>query len=957
MAGTETTNLPVATDVDDLLGNYEGSTVRVALRRLAALVSTVLGPSYQTRAELFDDLAWPDGASGTVWGGSTEAYKGVYRKSGASGAGSWSRVGDLPVNSLTEAQLAAKADATDLAAASDRLGKIYVSRDDAVAKLTAAPLPVTILRIVTIEGDALVVRGRLVSTDDPLFDSSPQWGVVSRLDVAAERSHRIAAIRDAGVMALVSVAGTPDAITASLTPSMIAGGATLSGVSTVELIPVAANTGPVTLDLGEGPVSVRAGDGAEMVAGTLVAGRSYWLRRRGAVWRVVAGGVTATEMAAEATARVNATRDTGVLPLTSIGGTADAITAIINPAVGVPVSGLSTVELIPAATNTGEVTLAVGADPARPVCHADGAPLAAGALLAGRSYLLRQRATQWRIISGDATAADLARKANVTDLAMEAALRTAAVEAVATVLAEVNAEIDRPFEAIVNDGTHWIDFDAGRRAIGGFDRTGWVGILSDRTIANFGPRFLAMPNLSMVIETVQGQFARVLDWDEGGRAMLLWRPGPDGGYDGHFAQEFWDRGREKLNLANVVDEQYVTLSICLSQSLLFMGGDSDVAPLYPDVDTDTALMIGGLRRADGIAAGLPGPRSMTYDYTTPGTGFVSVDPAGRDPSGAYYAVKGYNGWRKKYGLIRRRNVGMLWGQPGEHITRFNGVLGDTPGNLTDSIHHWDNLMYWMDEAARLAAAGDLIPRVDLLVTQGTSSKADADPMLHARTLRQLIVDLRREFDQRGFEDATVYFTQPGGDADTTGSGTEHWQVTQSYLDLAEDGYGVLVTPEAPIRIWDNNVHFGEIAGEALLGQYNWARAAREAGLSWTIRKPVVTRSGLMVTLDYASLWDGEMWEAEPDRYAGQGINQYLGYTCQGATITGMEMVGRKIRLTFDAVPLRIDYMMQSQNVIPLNDGYTAFRGLLATTTRMRDPLNSAVVHRRRMPSHRVAVPQ
>lgn len=413
---------------------------------------------------------------------------------------------------------------------------------------------------------------------------------------------------------------------------------------------------------------------------------------------------------------------------------------------------------------------------------------------------------------------------------------------------------------------------------------------------------------------------------------------------------------EEIDPLAGVDQDYVTLSICLTQSLLYMGGDDDEAPVYPDVDTATALMIGGLQREDGVALDMTGPRSWAYDYTVPGTGFVSPDPTPTNPGGAYYAVKGYNGWRKKYGLITRRNVGTLWGQSGDHITRYNAVLGDAPSPLVDNTSHWDNLMYWLDEATRLAEAGDLIPRVDLLMVQGTSSKQDADPDLHAETARQLIVDLRSEFDDRGMEDAMIYFTQPGGDTDTTPGG-EHWYVTQSYLDLAEQGYGVLVAPEAYIQIFDNNVHFGEVAGEQLLGMYNWARAAREAGRSWTIRKPNVTRDGLVVTLDYASLWDGEMWEIEPDRYAGQGIDQFMGYTCDEAVITGMDIVGRQVRLTFDTVPLWIDYMMQSQDVRPLDDGYTAFRGRMVTTSRMRDPLNPNILHRRRMPSHGVAVPQ
>ncbi len=532
---------------------------------------------------------------------------------------------------------------------------------------------------------------------------------------------------------------------------------------------------------------------------------------------------------------------------------------------------------------------------------------------------------------------------------------------------EVSASFEGAIVEVTGPAETRQDFSTGHHALW-VDRTGKTLVALTASGLHFRPADELIDDLVPQIAPALGidtphLAPEVLDgWslieDRAGRTLL--RLAPDG-LDFRVSAGLVDRIRAGLELEAPdplagVDPQYVTLTVCLTQSLLFMSSDADTAPVYPDVDPLTALMIGGLQRSDGVALTMAGPGSMAYDTAAHGTGFVSPDPAPADPSGAYYAVKGYNGWRRKYGLIQRRNVGTLWGQSGDHITRYNAIMGDSPAAFPDTTTHWTNLMFWLDEACRIAAAQNLIPRLDLYVIQGTSSKQDADPLQHATTLRNLIVALRGQFDQRGIEDATIYFSQPAGDTDTSPT-IEHWQVTQSYLDLAEQGYGVLVAPEAYIPIFDNNVHFGEVAGEALLGMLNWARAAREAGRNWTIRKPVVTRAGNVVTLDYASLWDGEMWEIEPDRYAGQGIDQWLGYTCDTATITGIELLGRQVRLTFDTVPLWIDYMLQAQDVRAINDGYTAFRGRLVTTTRMRDPLNPTIIHRRRMPSHGVAVPQ
>lgn len=68
-----------------------------ALSGRVDLVEIGVAVSYETRVQLFADLSHAAGAIGHVIGDSTEAFRGVYKKSGASGSGSWTRIGPLPM--------------------------------------------------------------------------------------------------------------------------------------------------------------------------------------------------------------------------------------------------------------------------------------------------------------------------------------------------------------------------------------------------------------------------------------------------------------------------------------------------------------------------------------------------------------------------------------------------------------------------------------------------------------------------------------------------------------------------------------------------------------------------------------------------------------------------------------------------------------------------------------------
>lgn len=108
--GVTTSYLDPSTTVVELLGNSEGGTVRIAIELVAAIIAqSIPGPNLTTQAELLADLDWDEPTLGAVWGDANDALNGVYKKSGAAGAGSWTRIGGLPMSAATLAALAAKA--------------------------------------------------------------------------------------------------------------------------------------------------------------------------------------------------------------------------------------------------------------------------------------------------------------------------------------------------------------------------------------------------------------------------------------------------------------------------------------------------------------------------------------------------------------------------------------------------------------------------------------------------------------------------------------------------------------------------------------------------------------------------------------------------------------------------------------------------------------------------------
>lgn len=99
-------------------------------------------------------------------------------------------------------------------------------------------------------------------------------------------------------------------------------------------------------------------------------------------------------------ARFKTLFDASVLPLTSVGGTGNAVTATLDPPLdgGGLVNGMK-FTITWGAANSGAVTLAINGGSAVPVVDADGAALGASALASGRRSLIEYLSGSFRILS------------------------------------------------------------------------------------------------------------------------------------------------------------------------------------------------------------------------------------------------------------------------------------------------------------------------------------------------------------------------------------------------------------------------------------------------------------------------------------------------------------------------------------------------------------------------------
>jgi len=179
------------------------------------------------------------------------------------------------------------------------------------------------------------------------------WGQVDGLVTGI--ADRIVVDAQIGTIALENVGGTGDAITASVPAALVSRGISESNLRRISFIAVADNTGAVTINVdGGGAVALRSPTGGALGAGRIQVGRIYTAARVGSRWHLVSGEVIQGDLTAERNATIANFVAAGLVRLTNVGGTADAITADVPAGaadLGTAATG-SYVLLRPLAANT-----------------------------------------------------------------------------------------------------------------------------------------------------------------------------------------------------------------------------------------------------------------------------------------------------------------------------------------------------------------------------------------------------------------------------------------------------------------------------------------------------------------------------------------------------------------------------------------------------------------------------
>ena len=461
-----------------------GAQVQAALRRaFNQTMTNISSVTYESAGNIYD-LAMPEALEGTNFGNSTvwsfivpatnngvaprirlvgeQTTRTLVKGTGAAIEVGYLNAGETLLVRLSpgNAQILNRGthETNDLLSFS---GKLFASRVEAV-NYTQEKLPAAIGRILVLENDILTLRaaGQNAPGSDPLFSSSPFWGIGATFPSRAIVNELI---RQQTKVQL-AVSGTADAMIGTYPSHLISAGITSpTATQEFEITAIGPNTvvNP-TITINGTSYQMRNAEGGNWAIGSSVTGRIYTLRRVVNTVRVVSGAVSQNDITTETTNRRNALSLQGFHTLTNVSGTANAVVAEL-PANVVPVTGTK-ILLNPILANTTNGTtttptlLLTGWGGARDIRSESGGFLPAGDLAPGRYTSLIFTGSVWQVLQRNISAAEYRALQAASTNAMNRANHTGTQE-ISTVrdLSRQLNVISRAAGAVSPNDPKWLD--------------------------------------------------------------------------------------------------------------------------------------------------------------------------------------------------------------------------------------------------------------------------------------------------------------------------------------------------------------------------------------------------------------------------------------------------------------------------------------------------------------------
>lgn len=355
--------------------------------------------------------------------------------------------------------------------------------------------------------------------------------------------------------------------------------------------------------------------------------------------------------------------------------------------------------------------------------------------------------------------------------------------------------------------------------------------------------------------------------------------------------------------------------------------------VFSGAQNSGALMLTGLRRADGVAvANVANPLLVGYDTAAPASGYGPMQVQTSIPEGAVLACA----------LLRDRQAQAVAFQ--FHDAGGQSILNLDASGATGSagvVQPFQNAEWWLSEAARIFATEGKAVRVPWFVlNQGEAdvSRPRGEWLAAANAFwAERLAQITRTTGQASAP--LLMVQQTGGYMHNSALNLHQCKLDQ--LDFVQQTGGILIGPLYPYKVDNSDGKGVHKTWAGYVSAYEvgaWAAAEHAAGRPWNLLPGQPERVGNAVTIPVSVRSDESLttvsgvyadYGGDPAHY---GLEAVGGGQIESATVSG-----GAIHLTVSGTVTAIRYAMQRsatdyRTMTDANsEGYCAHRGLILTT--------------------------